>query len=682
MSVQSHIENLRAKLHAANEDYYTHDRPTMADAEFDRALAELKQLELQHPEYNDPNSPTSRVGGRSVEGFTKAKHAVKMLSLDNAFTPEEILSFFGKPVDVILEPKIDGLSLSLRYQRGMLVSAVTRGNGDEGDVVTDNARTIRSIPLVLPEQMTLEVRGEVYLPKTRFAALNAEREAAGEELFANPRNAASGTMKLKDSREVAKRGLGFCAYRIIGTDAETEAGALEILKELGFETPLEVPVVGKTERFCAVKYICANQHSPVPALTGSVPWCLEVQENLRWLDSHRHLFEYELDGAVFKLDDISQQNELADGTKSPKWAVAYKYPPEEKMTRLQAIECTVGKSGQICPNARLDPVMIEGSLVANASLMNLDEIQRVGGDTGLAVGDLVVVVKSGCIIPRVTRVGAMSFSPVREVWTMPKTCPCCDTTLERRGVHFFCPNHLKCPDQIFGRLKHATSKATLDWDGMGDAQVAGFVEQGVSKLSHLFEIETPKGLSPAALKKFIKERERVKSAPLWRKLAALGIEGIGTTLCKEMSTKYRSIVAIAEATEDELRNLIGPVNTANLRSFLENNASEIERLSELGLSFEEAGTAGPLSGKEFVITGTLISGSRSAVAAKIESAGGIVKGSVSRKTSYLVSGSSGGANKAAAAAKHGTVCLTESQLYALLGTPMSSLKVVDEKYEL
>jgi DNA ligase (NAD+) len=703
-NVQKRIEELRAKLHEANEAYYVHDTPTMSDDEFDRLLVELKQLELQHPEYADPNSPTARVGGGLIDGFAKSKHAVKMLSLDNAFTPDEVLRFFGKPVDVVMEPKVDGLSLSLRYQHGRLVAAVTRGNGDEGDVVTENARTIRTIPLVLKEPLTIEVRGEVYLPRTRFEALNAEREAAGEDLFANPRNAASGTMKLKDSKEVAKRKLGFCAYRLIDGPSclETETETLEFLKGLGFETPLEVPVKGRPDTFCAVKYISAEEN-----------WVDTIKGELVWLNSHRDIFEYDIDGAVFKVDDLHTQSELADGTKAPKWAVAFKYPPERKATRLLDIILTVGRTGQITPNAVLQPVQLGGSTVKAASLCNADEIARLG----IAIGDIVLVGKSAEIIPKcypypegriytcpkcgfrgtlaeqekkhakkiveppsfTVPCGGNIVELARDTWKMPEHCPSCSSVLTRRGVHTFCPNPT-CPAQVQMRIKHATAKSALDWDGMGDAQILALYSQGFSKLSDLFTKE-PVGLTPGAAKKFAAERERVKKAPLWRKLVALGIEGVGSTLCKELAAKYRSIEAIAAVPRTELVALLGPVNYASLVKFIEENAEEIERLVQAGVVFEEAGVAGPLSGKEFVITGTLMSGTRSQVAARIEAAGGLVKGSVSRKTDYLVVGTGGGANKAAGAAKYGTICLTEEELYKLLGMVMPIVSNVNNEYE-
>jgi DNA ligase (NAD+) len=295
------------------------------------------------------------------------------------------------------------------------------------------------------------------------------------------------------------------------------------------------------------------------------------------------------------------------------------------------------------------------------------------------VGDDVFVEKAAEIIPKVV---GLSRKAVTGAWKMPEHCPCCDSVLVRRGVHYFCPDS-DCPEQVQMRLKHATAKSALDWDGMGDAQILALYGQGFSKLSDLFSKE-PTGFTPAAAKKFVAERERVKKAPLWRKLASLGIEGVGNTLCKELAAKYRSIEAIAAAPRSELTTLLGPVNCASLVKFIEENADEIEKLVSCGMVFEEAGVAGPLSGKEFVVTGTLMSGTRGQVAARIEAAGGLVKGSVSRKTNYLVVGTGGGANKAAGAAKHGTICLTEDELYKLLGQPMpTALKTtVNDGYEL
>jgi DNA ligase (NAD+) len=698
MSVQSYIEKLRQTLHEANEAYYVRDNPVMSDAEFDRLLRELKQLELQYPEYADPNSPTARVGGRLLDGFEKVKHQTRMLSLDNAFTAQEVWQFFKAPAPVVLEPKVDGLSLSLRYEQGKLALAATRGNGDEGDVVTDNARTIRTIPLVLREPLTLEVRGEVYMPKSQFDALNQQRERDGEPAFANPRNAASGTMKLHDTREVAARKLGFCAYSVLSAGLDTQLEALELLRRLGFETPLDTPLKGKNEAVNTVKVIAAPTQDA---------WLAALEAQLSWLCGLRYQLEYDIDGAVLKLNSLRQQEELGCGTKSPKWAVAFKYPPERKPTALLGITLTVGRTGQVTPNAVLSPVCLGGSVVKAASLCNQAEINRLG----VNVGDTVLVEKSAEIIPKiypypegrvytcarcqakltlaslpdnhasldtaglkVTCHGAR-VDVARQVWEFPRHCPCCGTALVQRGVHHFCPNST-CPDQVKNRLKYAVSKLALDWEGLGDAQVAELYNQGFRKLSDLFT-KTPK-LTEKALKKFTAERERAKAAPLWRKLVALGVDGLGVTLCKELALKYRSIEAIAQAPRAEVEKLIGEVNYASLADFILNQAEELERLVSAGFTLAETSKPGKLSGKEFVITGTLLSGTRAEVAARIEAEGGVVKNAVSRKTTYLIVGTGGGANKAAAAAKYGTTCLTEEEFYNLLGAPPSLVVKPDE----
>lgn len=388
------ITELKRIIHAANYDYHVRNQPTISDAEYDRLFAELRHLERCYPECDDPNSPTKRVGGVEISSFKKVKHSFPMLSLDNAFSPSEVVEFFhGVDHTVVVEDKIDGLSLSLRYEHGELVSAVTRGDGSTGDDVTANARTIMSIPLILPGRVTLEVRGEVYMPRQVFVKLNKERERNGEDLFANPRNAAAGTMKQKSSTEVAKRQLGFIAYYIMH-GSELHTTVLSTLDGLGFKTP---------EAF--------------------VTRVSQADEAIRVMGERRSTREYDTDGLVFKVDDPQVRAELGMGTRFPKWAVAYKFPAEQVETTLRAVTVQVGRTGTLTPVAELEPVNIAGTTVKRASLCNWDEIERLG----INVGDRVLVEKAGEIIP------VLCMYPEGRVYT----CPECGFvgTLDQQNMH-------------------------------------------------------------------------------------------------------------------------------------------------------------------------------------------------------------------------------------------------------
>lgn len=648
---RARIHELRDILNQHNYLYHVLNAPNITDAEYDRLFQELLQLEKIHPELADVNSPTARVGHASPNSFKKVKHRSKMLSLDNTFNAGEVLKFIGKGEEVHIEPKIDGCSLELIYERGKLVSAVTRGDGTSGDDVTANARTIYTVPLELTEQIDLRVRGEVYMTFTVFNRLNTELEQTGDELLANPRNAAAGAIKLKDPYEVSKRQLSFVAYssptELKGID--TQEKLVEHLQTLGFISITCLPTVQDTE---------------LPRFVATVESETQVAKLIEKMDVYRRQLDFPTDGLVFKINSLIKQRELGEGTRSPNWATAFKFPPERKSTILEAVTATVGRTGKLTPVAQLKPLSLSGTIVTFASLCNQDEINRLG----VNVGDEVLVEKSAEIIPKVMGVHKKHS---KGNWQMPKKCPSCNQAIVKPEgfVDHFCENR-DCPEQVFARLKHATSKVALDIDGCGDVTVRELMDHNVRSLVDLFTISDLGFLKPAARKKFIEGREQAKAQPLWRKIHALGIEGIGRTVSQEIAGRWNALYAVFDELP-ELKRVIGESNFQSFTQWFDRNAEEIDKLEALGLRFEsDAKTAGPLTGKFFVITGTLVSGKRDEVIRRIEDAGGTVKSSVSKSVHYLVAGADCGKTKTDAAKKVGTTVITEEQLYQLMGKPM------------
>jgi DNA ligase (NAD+) len=658
MHETTRLTQLRQKLHQHCHAYYVLAAPTISDAEYDTLFRELQELEAKHPEMADPNSPTARIGAMEISSFEKVKHRVPMLSLDNAFSAQEVLQFFhSRELDgplaheFVAEPKIDGLALSLTYEFGNLTRAVTRGNGETGDDVTANARVIKSIPLVLSSQVNVEVRGEVYMTTEAFKRLNAQREADGDELMANPRNAAAGSMKLKNPAEVSRRGLNFFAYQAIfdpdfSRNVTTYFGMLNALQDFGF---------------------CTQSAYSVSSVASSVTF----------FEGLRAKLPYDIDGIVFKINSLKKREELGMGTRSPKWAVAYKFPAEQKITKLLGIAVQVGRTGTLTPVANLAPVQIGGVVVRNASLCNQDEVERLE----VSVGDDVIVARQGDVIPKVVGVKCHNTAGF---WKMPEACPCCGTAVKKDEgmVAYYCPN-FNCADQVFARLKHALAKGALDWDGMGDAAIRDVMTHNkLAKLSDLFAFtaEDIRHLfKPAMARKFSKERERVKGTPLWRKLHALGVEGVGQTSCKELAARFSSLEEMITAPE-VVRQVVGPVASRSFVEYLSANVDEIVRLETLGFKFEAAkGEGGPLTGKVFVITGAMLSGTRDVVAQRIEAAGGLVKASVGKGTSYLVHGDGAGHNKSEAAERLGIPVIDEEALYRMMGQAMPAAAITGEE---
>lgn len=648
---KARILELRRELNEHNYNYHILASPVITDTEYDRLFVELQQLEQLHPELADVNSPTARVGHQIATAGQAVRHRQRMLSLENMFNAGEVLKRFEKGTEVTVEPKIDGLACELVYVKGILQQAATRGDGSVGQDITANVRTIYTVPLELREPVTIRVRGEIYMTYPAFSHLNHELLQAGDELFANTRAAAGGSIGLKDPKECARRKLSFAAYSTPDTikGVETQASMIEYFEMLGFQSLTTLPVI---------------QTLRLPPLVYTIQSLAQVTEIIETLDSHRKLYDFDTDGLVFKINSLKEQRELGEGTRAPKWAYAYKFPPERKATRLKDILVGVGRTGKITPTAVLQDVVLSGTFVSSATLNNA----RYIAEKGVNIGDDVIVEKSAEIIPNVVGVANKNSTGV---WTMPTACPCCETKLvqyEGRVDHF-CPNR-DCREQVIARIRHATSKAALDIDGCGEVMVNELVKHGVKNLSDIFSIDDLSFLKQAARRKFEEGREKAKAAPLWRKICALGIEGIGRTKSQELAAKWPALYAMFDDM-DTLKAMLGEVVYENLCRFMTEYADEIDRLDMLGFRFEsDRQSQGPLSGKFFVITGTLMSGKRDEVISRIEECGGTVKSSVAKTVNYLVVGDNPGGNKTADAAKHGTVIITEEQLYQLMGRPM------------
>jgi len=661
-SPEKRIPELRHEIGRHNQLYYEQAVPEILDQEFDALLRELQELEANHPELVVGDSPTQRVGGTPLEAFESVSHLVPMQSLDNTYSEEEVADFVqriqkllpGEKIPLTIELKIDGVAISLLYEGGRLVRAATRGDGTRGDDVTENIRTIAAIPKRLMGRFPLrmEIRGEVYLPKKRFAEINEERDEAGLPAFANPRNAAAGSLKQLDSRLVAKRGLqalfyGFGAFE--GSEVKTQSEFLNMLRAWGFPGPDKI-------------------------------WNAETVEEavaaIRELGEIRHDFPYETDGAVLKADLLAQREKLGFTSKAPRWAMAYKYEPERAQTRLREITIQVGRTGVLTPVAELDPVVVSGSRVSRATLHNEEEIHR----KDIRVGDHVLIEKAGEVIPAVVAVLKEARDGTETPFVMPTQCPSCGGPVGREEgqVAVRCANP-SCQAQLRRRLEHFASRGAMDIEGLGERMVGQLVEAGlVLDLTAIYDL---KAESLEAL-----ERVGIKSAanlltgiaasrgrPLWRLLFGLGILHVGATAARKLAERYRTLDVLAAATEEDLQTTedVGSIMAASIRRWFENPKviALLEKLRQAGLNFGEADPhaangEGPLKGTIWVLTGTL-SVSRDEVAEKIRQAGGTVSASVSKKTTYVLAGDEAG-SKLDKARKLGVQILSEAELVALL----------------
>jgi DNA ligase (NAD+) len=663
-------EELRRHDHA----YYVEANPTITDQEYDRLYRSLVDLEKDFPDLVTPDSPSQRVGGEPLKEFKQVQHIVPMMSLDNTYSQEEVREFVarvqklvpGEKIEWIIEPKIDGVAINLTFEDGRFVSGATRGDGTTGDEVTANLRTIRSIPARLhltgkavPE--LVEVRGEVYLPKAAFAKLNAERVAAGEEPFANPRNSAAGSLKQLDPRTVARRPLniilyGLGAFRGSKPPAEHDE-ELDWLKSAGFKTP---------ER----TWKCRSADELIAAIDE--------------LDKVRGKLTYETDGAVIKLNSAALREKVGVTSKAPRWAIAFKYAPERADTKLKAITIQVGRTGALTPVAELDPVFLAGSTISRATLHNEDELRR----KDIRVGDTVTIEKAGEVIPAVVGVVLSKRTGRETAFVFPKTCPECGSQVARAqaaededaGVVWRCVNP-DCPAQIRGRLEHWCARGAMDIEGGGEALVAQLVKTGLARdVADLYkltfgELMGLERMGEKSAQNFLDAVNASKSRDLWRLLFGLGILHVGAGVAKALGRAFPALDDLFAAGAPQLTE-VGDVGEVIARSIVEwhgdsRNRDLIKRLRKAELNFQSAlynpaAALGPFAGKTFVLTGTLPHLKREEAAAKIEALGGKVSGSVSKKTDYVVAGDEAG-SKLDKAQKLGVKIINEAELLKLCG---------------
>lgn len=657
------IQQLRDELNQHNYNYYVLDTPTISDYEFDQKLKELQALEQEHPEFYDENSPTVRVGGSITKNFPTVVHEYRMYSLDNSYSKEDIEEWEQRIIKTLgtddisftCELKYDGASIDLLYEDGKLKQATTRGDGIQGDDITANVRTIGSVPLQLrgdyPQRFY--IRGEIVMPKKAFERLNQERVAAGEDPFMNPRNTASGSLKLQDTAEVAKRGLDCLLYFLVGdTGIATQYESLEKAREWGFKVP-------NYSRLC---------HSTQ-----------EVMDFINEWDTKRHTLPYETDGVVIKVNNVAQQQELGYTSKSPRWAMAYKYKAEQVDTQLESISYQVGRTGAITPVANLKPVLLAGTIVKRASLHNADQIEKLD----IHIGDWVYVEKGGEIIPKIVGVNLDKREPDAVPVSYITHCPECDTELVRNEgeAQHYCPNTYHCPPQITGKIQHFISRKAMDIEGLGEETVELLFRSGViENYADLYEITVEKLLPLERMAKksaenIVKGIEKSKEVPFERVLFALGIRYVGETVAKKLARHYKNITALENTTVEQLVEVdeIGNQIATSVVNFFqeEYNKELINRLKEYGLQFElsaeaTAGQTDTLKGKTFVVSGVFSLYSRDELKALIEQHGGKVGSSISSKTDYVIAGDKMGPSKREKAESLGVKIIDEVAFQSLI----------------
>jgi DNA ligase (NAD+) len=627
---------LTAEIRRLDEAYYQKDAPLVSDQEYDRLYRELLDLETAHPELRTAESPSQRVGGEPLPHFTTVAHAVPMQSLDNTYSATELEHFYdrvqkaleGQELSFVIEPKIDGLAVSLRYEHGKLVQGLTRGDGRKGDDITANLRTIRTLPLEIAcDAEVLEVRGEIYYPSAAFAKLNRQREAAGEALFANPRNAAAGTLKQLDSRLVAKRPLAIVLYgpgELRGVDCATQSDFLKLVKKLGLPAP-EKTWFGRTKA--------------------------DLLDAVEKMDATRRGFAYATDGAVIKLDSWRLRAALGATSKAPRWAIAYKYSAEKAVTTLEGVSFQVGRTGAITPVAELAPVLLAGTTVKRATLHNFEEIKR----KDIRIGDHVTVEKAGEVIPAVLGVVLDARTAAVKEIKPPHECPACQHALVWDGIFLRCPNKA-CPAQTQRKLQHFAQRGAMDIDSMGESLVEQLVAANLVRdptdFYHL-TLEQLSGLERMAEKSaqnVLAGIEASKQQDLWRLIFGLGILHVGAGSARALAGHFGSLDRIARAGAEELQSVrdVGDVVAESVVTWFgaEENRRLVERLRAAGVNLtsqqQAAATGGAdFTGKIFVLTGTLTE-PRDVVADRIRAAGGKVASSVSKKTSYVIAGEHAG----------------------------------------
>ncbi|TGN41755.1 NAD-dependent DNA ligase LigA [Marinobacter confluentis] len=641
-------EDLRQRLTDHNYRYYVLDDPQIPDAEYDRLFRELQALEQAHPSLKTPDSPTRRVGGSAETTFEAVTHRIPMLSLDNAFSDDELRDFDRRirdrlksddEVEYVCEPKLDGLAVSLHYENGVLLRAATRGDGYTGEDITENIRTIPSVPLRLRGNRVpglVEVRGEVYMPKSGFEKLNQSLTARGEKTFVNPRNAAAGSLRQKKPSVTARRPLEMCAYSVALEDESamppTHWEGLERVKNWGFRTNPEMRLVKGVE-----------------ACLGAYRDLLEKRNDL----------PYEIDGIVFKVNSLALQQQLGFVSRAPRWAIAQKFPAQEELTVIEDVEFQVGRTGAITPVARLKPVFVGGVTVSNATLHNMDEIQRLD----VRIGDTVFVRRAGDVIPQVVKVLVERRPDSAEVVTLPPDCPVCHSDIvqiEGEAVAR-CSGGLFCPAQRKEAIRHYASRKALDIEGLGDKWIDILVDRGlVTTIADLYRLKKSdltglERMGDKSASNLIQAIDQSRNPVLWKFLYALGIREVGEATAKAVASHFGSLEAISQADEESLQAVpdVGPIVAGHIRSFFDqtHNNETLQALKEAGVQWQEeeiTAAEKPLKGETWVLTGTLSTMTRDEAKAHLESLGAKVAGSVSAKTACVVAGEAAGSKLAKA----------------------------------
>lgn len=664
MEIQNTIQKLREELNQHNYNYYVLDTPTISDFEFDQKLKQLQELENKHIEFFDENSPTQRVGGAITKNFETVAHDYRMYSLDNSYSKDELIDWENRvqkvlgdvPLEYTCELKYDGASISITYENGKLKRAVTRGDGVQGDDVTINIKTIKSIPLQLkgnyPDKF--DVRGEIILPFAGFEKMNQDLIEIGETPYSNPRNTASGSLKLKESAEVAKRPLDCLLYFIIGNKLpfNSQIEGLETARNWGFKVPKEAKLARNLE---------------------------EVFEFIDYWDVHRHNLPYETDGVVIKVNQFELQDELGFTAKSPRWAIAYKFKSEQVATLLNSISYQVGRTGAITPVANLEPVQLAGTIVKRASLHNADQIEKLD----IRIGDTVFVEKGGEIIPKIIAVDLSKRPEISETTKYIMHCPECNTELVRGEgeANHYCPNFYGCPPQIIGRIQHFISRKAMDIEGLGGETVTLLYNNGlVHNYADLYELTVDQILPLERMAKKSAENlvngvANSKNIPFERVLYALGIRFVGETVAKKLAKHYKSIDALSQANLMDLVLVdeIGDRIAQSVLDFFDNqeNKNIIDRLKNYGVQFEITENINPdatekLMGKTFVVSGVFEKFSRDDLKKVIEDNGGKVGSSISAKTDFVVAGANMGPAKLDKAVKLNVPIISETDFIKML----------------
>lgn len=662
MDILQTILQLREELNQHNYNYYVLDNPTISDFEFDKKLKQLQELETQNPQYFDENSPTQRVGGTITKNFKTVVHQNRMYSLDNSYSKEDLLDWENRiqkilgnvKLQYVCELKYDGASISITYQNGKLERAVTRGDGFQGDDVTANIKTIKSVPLQLKNNYpeNFEIRGEIILPLKGFEKMNQELIDIGETPYSNPRNTASGSLKLQDSTEVAKRPLDCLLYFVIGNHLpfDTQFESLEAARNWGFKVPVYSKLANTIE---------------------------EVFDFINYWDKHRHELPYETDGVVIKVNSFEQQQELGYTAKSPRWAIAYKFKAEQVTTVLNSISYQVGRTGAITPVANLEPVQLAGTVVKRASLHNADQIEKLD----IRIGDEVFVEKGGEIIPKIIGVAKRGneIHPTKYI----EFCPDCGTKLERKEgeAQHYCPNFYGCPPQIIGRIEHYISRKAMDIEGLGGETVTLLYNNGLVKnYSDLYELKIEQiipleRMAQKSAENLINGIEKSKTIGFDRVLFALGIRYVGETVAKKLAKHYKNIDEISRQSVEQLIQVdeIGEKIAQSVIEFFsnENNMEIIKRLQNFGVQMELKETFNPnatnkLEGKTFVVSGVFEKFSRDDLKKAIEDNGGKNGSSISSKTNYVIAGANMGPAKLEKATSLGIAIISEDDFIEMI----------------